>query len=128
MLEIANGQKGSCKIEPIQSNVSWIILQERLAKLLDIYPSSLQVQYRLSTQPKGPLYDLQHEKDLENMLTWIQPLIVPARLANGQCLTWKLKPLMVQIFNKDEAVAVPDKIHYSQVISAAHFSSNKLEV
>ena len=37
MLEIANGWKGSCKIEPIQSNVSWIILQECLAKLLDIY-------------------------------------------------------------------------------------------
>ena len=128
MLEIVNKWKGSCKIEVIQSNISWISLQEHLAKLLDVYPSSLQVQYRLSTQPKAHPVDLQHEKDLENMLTWIQPLIVPACLTNGRRSTRKLKPLTVRIFNKDEVVAVPDKVCYSQVISDAHFLLNQLEV
>jgi len=128
MLEIANERKGSCKIEPIQSNVSWVSLRERLAKLLDIYPSSLQVQYRLSTQPKAHPYDLQHEQDLANMLRLIQPLIVPARLANGRRSTRKLKPLTVRVFNKDDVVAVPDKVCYSQVISNACLSLNQLEV
>ena len=128
MLEIANQQKGSCTIKMIQSNVSWITLQEHLARLLDIYPSSLQAQYHLSTQPKALPLDLQHENDLKMMLALIQPLIVPPLLSNGRRSIRKLKPLTVHIFNKDKVAAVLDKVCYSQLISDPHFSLNQLEV
>ena len=128
MLEIANQRKGSRSIEMIQSDITWITLRECLARLLDIYPTSLQAQYRLSTQPKALPLDLQHENDLKMMLALVQPLIVPPLLANGRRSTRKMKPVTIQIFNRDEAVTVPDKVCYSQVVSCAYFSFNNLEV
>lgn len=107
-------------MEQIQSDVSWIALRELLARLLDIYPSSLQIQYRLSTQLKAPPVDLQNENDLRMMITLVEPLIVPPRLANGRRSTRKLRPVTIHIFNRDDVVAVPDKVRYSQVISHAH--------
>ena len=126
MLEIANPRKGSRSIEMIQSNVPWVSLRERLAQFLDIYPSSLQAQYRLSTQPKALPPDLQNENDLRMMLTLVRPLIVPPLLANGQRSTRKMKPVTIQIFNRDDAVAVPDtsKVCYGQFISCTRFSLN----
>ena len=112
----------------IQSDIPWTSLREHLARLLDIYPSSLQAQYHLSTQPKAFPLDLHTENDLKMMVTLVQPLIVPPLLASGWHSTWKMKPITIHIFSKDEVVAVPDKVHYSQVISNAHFSLNKLEV
>jgi len=128
MLQVANQCRGSQSIELIQSDVSWISLRELLARLLDIYPSSLQVQYRLSTQLKAPPVDLQTENDLKMMVTLVEPLIVPPHLVNGRRSTQKMKPVTIHISNKDEVVAVPDKVCYSQVVSYAHFSLNKLEV
>jgi len=97
-------------------------LQERLAKLLDVYPSSLQVQYRLSTQPKALPLDLQTENDLKMMFTLVQPLVVPQLLANGRRSTRKLKPVTVQIFNKGDAAVIADKVRYSGTLSCARFS------
>jgi hypothetical protein len=126
MLEIANPHKGSRSIEMIQSDITWVSLRERLARLLDIYPLSLQAQYRLSTQPKALPLNLQNENDLKMMLTLVQPLIVPPLLANGQRSTRKMKPVTIQIFNRDEAAAVLDtsKVCYGQFISCTCFSLN----
>ncbi len=130
MLEIANQRKGSRSIQEIQSNITWTSLQEDLARLLDVYPTSLQVQYRLSTQPKALPLDLQTENDLKMMVTILQPLIIPPLLQSGRRSTRQMKPVTVHIFNRDDAMAVPDKVCYRQVVSCArwHFSSNKLEV
>jgi len=128
MLEVANQCKGSQSIKMIQSDIPWTSLWEHLARLLDIYPSSLQAQYCLSTQLKAFPLDLQTENDLKMMVILVQPLIVPPLLATGRRSTQKMKPITIHIFSKDKVVAVPDKVCYSQVISNAHFSLNKLEV
>jgi hypothetical protein len=106
----------------VQSDITWMSLQECLAKLLDMYPSSLQVQYQLSTQLKALPLDLQTENDLKMMFMLVQPLVVPQLLANGRCSTCKLKPVMVQIFNKGDVAGLADKVHYSGTLSCAHFS------
>ena len=129
MLEIANERTKLRKIERIQSDISWTDLREIIALRLGIHPSSLQAQYRLSTQPKALPLDLQTENDLEMMLALVEPLVVPPLLANGWCSTHKMKPVTIQIFDKEEAVAVPDtKVYYSHVASHACFSSNNPEV
>ena len=116
-------------MDKIRSDIPWISLCEHLAKLLDIYPLSLQAQYRLSTGPKDHAVDLQNEMDLKLMIMLVQPLIVPPLLVNGRCSTHKLKPVRVQIFNKDDVVAVPEtKVCYCQVASCARFLSNNAEV
>ena len=56
------------------------------------------------------------------MFTLVQPLIVPPLLANGHRSNHKMKPVTVQVFNRDEAVAVLDKVCYDQIVSCAHFS------
>jgi hypothetical protein len=106
----------------VQLDITWMSLQEHLTKLLDVYPSSLQVQYRLSTQPKVLPLDLQTENDLKMMFTLVQPLVVPQLLANGHHSTRKLKPVTVQIFNKGDAAVIADKVHYSGTLFRAHFS------
>ena len=112
MLEIANQCKGSHSIQEIQSDVTWTSLQKDLARLLDVYPSSLQAQYRLSTQPKALPLDLQTENDLKMMVTLLWPLIIPLLLQSGRHLTRQIKPVTVHIFNRDNAIAVPNKVHY----------------
>jgi len=114
MLEIVNQRKGSGSIEMIQSDISWMCLHERLAKCLDIYPASLQAQYRLSTQPKALPLNLQNENDLKAMITLVQPLIVPCLLANGRCSNRTMKMVTVQIFNRDEVAVISDKVCYRE--------------
>ena len=133
MLEIANQRKGSRSIQEIQSTITWTALQEDLARLLNVYPSSLQAQYHLSTQPKALPLDLQTENDLNMMVTMLHPLIIPPLLQSGQHSTRQMKPVTVHIFNRDDVMAmgVSDKVCYRQVFSkpCAHwyFLSNKLE-
>ena len=133
MLEIANQRKGSRSIQEIQSDATWTSLQEDLARLLDVYPSSLQAQYRLSTQPKALPLDLQTENDLKMMVAMLQPLIVPPLLQNGRRSTRQMKPVTVQIFNRDDAVAVqvPDKVcsdNHFRVLCSLAFLIKQLEV
>ena len=42
------------------------------------------------------------------MIMLVQPLIVPPLLVNRCHSTHKLKPVTIQISNKDDLVAVPD--------------------
>jgi hypothetical protein len=67
----------------------------------------LHAQYRFSTDNKESLpLDLTSQADLNTMLSLLQPLIVPARLANGRRSTHKMKLVVVQIFNKNDDTPV----------------------
>jgi hypothetical protein len=64
--------------------MSWVALQQKLAELFNIYPTLLQAQYRLSTEPKGSLpFDLASQDHLDSLCKNLRPLIVPRVLANG---------------------------------------------
>jgi hypothetical protein len=104
MLEVLNQYKNNRSIEIIQSKVAWTVLHQWLAKILDVYPTSLQAQYWLSTEPKALPFNLANENDLKMMLTLVKPLVVPPLLANGRRSTRKMKPVTVQVFNKNEAI------------------------
>jgi hypothetical protein len=126
-LEVENLRKGSCSIEAVSSDIPWVSLQERLAKALDIYPSSLQVQYRLSTQPKALPLDLQCKNDMEMMFMLVQPLVVPPLLASGCRSTRTMKHVTIQIFNKGDTVPILDKVHYSGLFPPLT-SHNELDI
>lgn len=126
-LEVENQRKGSRSIETVSSDIHWVLLQERLAKALDIYPSSLHAQYRLSTQPKALPLDLQCENDMKMMFTLVRPLVVPPKLANGRRSTRTMKHVTIQIFNKGDAVPISDKVCYCELFPLLT-SHNKLEV
>jgi hypothetical protein len=119
-LEVLNQRKGTRSIEMVSSKVAWIFLRDRLAQILDAFPSSLRVQYRLSIEPKALPVDLESEADLETMLKLVEPLIVPPILANGRRSKRKMKDVKVQIFSKDDTVSVSDKVRNHQITFHAH--------
>ena len=102
-MEVNNREKGSRAVEIISSTTPWFSLQEKLAELFNIYPSSLHAQYRFSTDTKGSLpLDLNTQLHFNTMITLLRPLIVPPRLQSGKRSTWKMRQVTVQVFNKDD--------------------------
>lgn len=120
MLKMLNQCKGTHSIEMVSSKVAWIFLCDHLTQILNAFPSSLRVQYQLSTEPKALPVDLESEADLEMMLKLVEPLIVPLILANGYRSKHKMKDVKVQIFSKDDTVSVPDKVCNHQIAFCAH--------
>jgi hypothetical protein len=59
-------------------------LQEKLCKILNIYPASLHAQHQLSTDAKASLpFDLTSHQEFQQLIKMIPPLVVPPHLANG---------------------------------------------
>jgi hypothetical protein len=116
MLEIINRQKGIHAIKIISSAISYFDLEHKLAKILDIYPTSesLHVQYCFSTDNNKMLpLDLTSPQNLQVMMTLLRPLVVPPILANGHRSTQQMKSVTVHVFNKgEETLAVQnDKVY-----------------
>ena len=102
-IEVNNVQKGSRVVEVIMSTTPWFSLQQKLAELFNIYPSSLHAQYRLSTDAKSSLpVDLITQLHFDTMITLLRPLIVLPCLQSGKHSTQKMKPVTVQVFKKDD--------------------------
>jgi hypothetical protein len=115
-MEINNRRKGTRTVEIISSMISWDAFEERMGEVLNMYPKSLRLQYRLSTDsPKCLPFDLTSQQQLNAMITHLRPLIVPPLLASGQRSTRKMKPISVQVFNKD------DEPGDDKVCGALHF-------
>jgi hypothetical protein len=103
-MEVTNRQKGIRTVEIIPSTISWIELHQKLARSLDIYPTSLHAQYRLSSDNKDSLpLDLNSWQNLTTLITLLRPLIVPPILANGHRSGRKMKPVTVHLFNKGDS-------------------------
>jgi hypothetical protein len=108
-MEIINRQKGIRAVEIVSSTISWFNLQQTLARILDIYPTSLHAQYRFSTDSKQMLpLDLTSPQHLNTLTTLLRPLVVPRLLANGRRSTRPMKAVTVHVFNKGEDSAQND--------------------
>jgi hypothetical protein len=102
-MEVNNRQKGSRSVEIVSSTTLWCSMHEKLAELFNIYPSLLRAQYRFSSDPKGSLpLDLTTQQHFDTMIALLRPLVVPPRLQSGKRSTRKMKPVTVQVFNKDD--------------------------
>ena len=123
-IEVNNREKGSRAVEIVSSTMPWFSLQEKLAELFNIYPASLRAQYRFSTDPKGSLpLDLNTQLHFNTMITLLRPLIVPPRLQSGKRSTRKMKPVAVQVYNKDD-VPLPAESRSSSKVSCIHQRMN----
>ena len=86
---------------------SWTGFHDKLAEMLNIFPTSLHAQYCFSTEHKESLpLDLTSEVQFNMMMSLLRPLVVPPRTATGRCSTRKMKPIVVQIFNKNDEPAI----------------------
>ena len=91
----------------ISSLAAWTGFHDKLAEMLNIFPTSLHAQYRFSTEHKESLpLDLTSEAQFNMMMSLLRPLVVPPRTATGRRSTRKMKPVVVQIFNKNDEPAV----------------------
>jgi hypothetical protein len=83
--------------------MAWHELKDRVAEHLNIFPTSVHLQYRFSTDTKDSLpCDLTSQQQLDVLLALLRPLIVPAILANGRPSTRQKKAVVVQVFNKND--------------------------
>ena len=95
-MEVTNKLKGIRVIEIIPSAILWYQLEQKIAEMLNIYPTSLHAQYRFSTDNKESLpCDLTSAHHLGTMITLLCALVVPAILATGHCSTRQLKKVTV---------------------------------
>jgi len=77
-MEIIHRQKGIRAIEIVASTILWFNLEQTLAQILDIYPTSLHAQYHFSTDSKQTLpLDLTLPQHLNMLITLLWPLVVP---------------------------------------------------
>jgi hypothetical protein len=126
-IEIQDKQKGSRAIEIISSTMTWSRLQQIISQHLNIYPTSLHAQYRLSTDNKKDLpCDLTSQRHLDTLHALLRPLIVPAVLANGRRSVRQKKPVTIQIFDKNSEILHPSSENkVSETIYCSYQHSNK---
>jgi hypothetical protein len=89
----------------ILSTILWANLQEKLCKILNIYPALLHAQYQLSTDMKGSLlFDFISHQEFQQLINIIQPLVVPPCLANGWRSKKQIKEVTVSMFQKGDSL------------------------
>jgi hypothetical protein len=67
-LEIMDQQAGNRKRESVWSTILWLNLQQKIAQILNIFPTLLHAQYQLSTDSKSALpFDLTSQSDLNEL-------------------------------------------------------------
>jgi hypothetical protein len=76
-------------------------MQNQVAQIFNIYPGSLQLQYRLSTNKQNSFpFDFDSHDTYVDMCDQLQLLVVPKILVNGKHYKRPRKLAMVQLFNK----------------------------
>ena len=104
-MEVNNKWKGCHAIEVVSSTTPWHVLLERIAELLNLYPTSLHLQYQLSTDSnKSYPLELTSQQNLDTLIALLWPLVVQPILASGRHSTRKMKSVTVLVFNKDDDV------------------------
>ena len=93
--------RSSRRVEVIQSTIAWPDFHQKMAEAFNVFPDSLQVQYRLSTDARSALFiNLASQIDLDYLIQNLRPLVVPAILASGQRSKRPKRPVAVEIRNK----------------------------
>lgn len=107
-MDVTNKQKGSRVIQTSSSITPWTALKDKLSEIMNIHPTTLQAQYRLSTENKRSLlFDLTSQLDLDALIIRLRPLVVPPINADGRRSTRRMKAVSVQIFNKNDELQSP---------------------
>ena len=109
-IHIDDTARSSRRVVVIQSTTAWPDFHQKMAEAFNIFPDSLQVQYRLSTDARSALFiDLASQIDLDHLIQNLRPLVVPALLANGQRSKRPKRPVAVEIRNKGADTATGGK-------------------
>ena len=83
--EIIDVIKGKHVRDTFPSTISWSVMHDWLSRVLNMHPAKLHAQFQLSTNAKGLLpFDLTSFQDLQQLVTMIEPLVVPHHLTNGK--------------------------------------------
>ena len=94
--------KGSQQTLIVPSTILWFDFQQKIAEVLNVFPSKLQLQYRFSNENKSSLpFDLNSHVSFGLMCDKLRPLVVPPTLKNGKKSTCKMKLVTVKLFNKE---------------------------
>ena len=102
-MEIIHRQKWIRAIEIVASTILWFNLEQTLAQILDIYPTSLHAQYHFSTDSKQTLpLDLTLPQHLNMLITLLWPLVVPWILANGCHSNQPMKAVTVHVIQQGQ--------------------------
>jgi hypothetical protein len=99
--EVNDKARGARKNLTLSSLTPWADLQNRVAQIFDVYPGSLQLQYRFSNEKQNLLpFDLNSHDAYVEMRDQLRPFVVPKILANGKPSKSIRKLVTVQLFNK----------------------------
>jgi hypothetical protein len=99
--EIHDIARGSRKNITLPSYTSWDRLKDQVARILNLHPESLHLQYRFSNEKSRALpFDLVSLNDYNEMQDQLRPFVVPKILANGKPSKSARKLVTVQLFDK----------------------------
>lgn len=99
--EINDKARGTRKNLILPSLTSWDDLQDRVSRVLNIHPGSLELQYRFSNENKNSLpFDLRSNDDYVEMRNQLRPHVVPRILSSGKVSKSARKLVVVQLFNR----------------------------
>ena len=99
--EINDKARGVRKNITMPSFTSWENLKDKVARVFNIHPGSLQLQYRFSNEKANTLpFDLVSLDDYNEMRSQLKPLVVPKILASGKYSKSARKLITVQLFDK----------------------------
>ena len=100
--EIEDKAKGSQKELIVPSTIVWLDFKQQVAETLNVFPSNLQLQYRLSnTGNKSLPFDLNSHVTFGSMCNKLRPFVVPPTLKSGKKSTRPMKLVTIKLFNKD---------------------------
>ena len=118
--EIEDKAKGSRCSLVVPSMILWYDFQQKVAEILGIFPTKLQLQYRFSNENKSSLpFDLNCHTSFGSMCNKLRPFVVPPTLNNGKKSSHKMKVVTVALFNRnaeeeDHAVKKTSKVRARQ--------------
>jgi hypothetical protein len=101
-MEILDNRKGTRTIQTVSSTKLFYSLRDQIAETLNAYPQSVNLQYRFSTETKALPCDLTSQQQFQALIVRLKPLVVPPVLSNGRRSARVMKPVAVQVFNRDD--------------------------
>jgi len=99
--KIDDTAKGIRQTLTVPSTTLWYDLQNQVARVINVFPDSMNLQYRFSNEKKTALpFNLDSHESYVAMCDKLEPLVVPEILKNGQRSTRKRKLVTVRLFDK----------------------------
>jgi hypothetical protein len=103
--KLISKSKQTRKTIPVSSTIEWVELQQKIASVLDVFPSNLQVQCVLpGDKSADPKFSLTSQEDLDDLHLElpVRPKIVPSRNANGKRWKRKHEEITISVTDKND--------------------------